>query len=47
MKIISPDYLNGIYNIHSNNMEDLIGHSVISLENEIKEVNDTPNYFPM
>ena len=46
-KFISPDYLNGIYDIHSNDMQNLIGHPVTSLENEIKEVIDEPNYFPM
>ena len=46
-KFMSSDYLNGIYDIHSNDMEDLIGHPVTSLENEIKEVIEAPNYFPM
>ena len=46
-QFISSDYLNGIYDIHSNDTEDLIGHPVTSLENEIKEVIEAPNYFPM
>ena len=46
-KFMTPDYLNGIYDIHSNDMEDLISHPVTSLENEIKEVIDAPNYFPI
>ena len=28
-------------------MEDLIGHHVTTLENEIKEVIDASNYFPV
>jgi hypothetical protein len=46
-KFMSSDYLNEIYDIHSNDMEDLIGHPFTSLENEIKKVIETPNYFPM
>ena len=44
---MSTDYLNGIYDIQSTDMEDLIGHPVTSLEDAIKEVIEAPNYFPM
>ena len=46
-KFMSTDYLNGIYDIQSTDMEDLIGHPVTSLEDAIKEVIEAPNYFPM
>ena len=45
-EFMTPDYLNGIYDIHSTDMEDLLGHPVTSLEDEIKEVINSPNYFP-
>ena len=44
---MSADYLNGIYNINSSDMEDLIDHPVASLEEQIKEVINEKNYFPM
>ena len=47
IKFMSADYLNGIYNINSSDMEDLIGHPVASLEEQIKEVINEKNYFPM
>ena len=46
VKFMCVDYLNGIYNIDSTDMEDLMGHPLISLEDRIKEVIDAPNYFP-
>lgn len=46
-EFMSSDYLIWIYDIHSNDTEDLIGYPVTSLENEIKEVIEAPNYFPM
>ena len=47
IKFMSANYLNGIYNINSSDMEDLIGHPVASLEEQIKEVINEKNYFPM
>ena len=47
IKFMSADYLNGIYNINSSDMEDLIDHPVASLEEQIKEVINEKNYFPM
>ena len=46
-EFMSSDYLIWIYDIHSNDMEDVIGHAFTSLEYEIKEVIETLNYFPM
>ena len=46
-KGMTLDYLNGIYDVDSTDMEDLLGHPVSSLEDEIKEVINLPNYFPM
>ena len=38
MKLMNDDYLKGIYDVHSNDLEDLIEHSQTSLEDAIKEV---------
>ena len=40
-------YLNEIYNIPPTDTEELIKHPVTSLEEEIKEIINLPNYFPM
>ena len=47
IKLMSPDYLNEIYNIPPTDTEELIKHPVTSLEEEIKEIINLPNYFPM
>jgi len=47
IKFMFDDYINGIYDVKSNDLEDLIGHEQTSLEDEIKEVMNAPNYFPM
>ena len=46
-KFMNPDYEKGIYDIESVDMEELFGHPVDDLEKVIKEVIDSPNYFPM
>lgn len=46
-KFMNQDYSNGIYDVQSNDMEDLMGHPVTSLEDAIKEVINSPDYFPM
>ena len=47
IKNSSPDYLNDVYNIQPTDTEDLIGHPVSSLEDQIKELINQPNYFTM
>ena len=39
------DFANGIFNIQSKDMEELLGHPPASLESNVKEVIDLPNYF--
>ena len=46
MKFMNIDYNNGIYDVQSTDMEDLMGHPVTSLEDAIKEVINSPDYFP-
>ena len=46
-KFMNVDYSKGIYDVQSTDLEDLIGHPMTSLEDEIKEVIAAPNYFPM
>ena len=46
-KFMNEDYSKGIYDVQSTDLEDLIGHPMTSLEDEIKEVIAAPNYFPM
>lgn len=46
-KFMNFDYSQGIYDVKSTDLEDLIGHPVDSLEKVVKEVIDSPNYFPM
>ena len=46
-KFMNQDYSNGIYDVQSNDMEDLMGHPVTSLEDAIKEVINSPDYFPI
>lgn len=45
-KFMHKDYMNGIYDVKSNDLQDLLGHPLTSLEDEIKEVINAPNYFP-
>lgn len=40
-----PDFANGIFNVQSKDLENLIGHPPASLENSIKEVMTLPDYF--
>ena len=46
-KFMYKDYMDGIYDVKSNDLQDLLGHPITSLEDEIKEVINAPNYFPM
>lgn len=39
------DFANGIFDIHSKDLENLIGHPPASLENNIKEVIELPDYY--
>ena len=44
-KFLNPDFANGVFNVPSKDMENLLGHPPASLEHNIKEVLDLPNYF--
>ena len=44
-KFMNIDYSNRIYDVHSNDMEDIIGHPVSSLEDDIKEVINSSDFF--
>ena len=44
---MNPDYSKGIYDVKSTDLEDLMGHPQTPLEDAIKEIIESPNYFPM
>ena len=46
-KLMHDDYANGIYDVKSSDLEDLMGHPSSSLESTIKELVEAPNYFNM
>ena len=44
---MNKDYRNGINDVQSTDLEDLMGHPSTSLEDAIKYVINSPDYFPM
>ena len=46
-KFMYTDYKNGVYGIKSNDLQELLGYPITTLEEGIKEVINAPNYFPM
>ena len=46
-RFMNIDYSNGIYDVQSTDLEDLMGHPSTSLEDAIKYVINSPDYFPM
>ena len=45
-KGMGVDFYKGIFDINSNDFEDLLGHPLDSLEDVIKELLESPRYFP-
>lgn len=44
-KLIHPDFAKGVFNVPSKDMENLLGHPPASLEDNINEVLELPDYF--
>ena len=46
-RFMNEDYSKGIYDVQSDDLQNLMGHPVTPLEEAIKEVINAPDYFPM